>query len=126
MPRLKQTTLAFAFLAASPSVAGAATYYCPWADTVVQIDLSEDQTLAKVKDGGASIRHKSALPTVAAKETIGAATVDTLTFTLNESGYLFTFELQYWSDGDDVRLRNVRQRQSDKQMMTQSGWCISK
>lgn len=101
----------------------AETWYCPWADTVVRIELNHDKTLGWIEDGTGSLRYPD--PLFVNQKTIeyGATAVESLEATESQNGWRNVFLLEYWKP-DSVRLVNKRFRLEDGNVWTQRGWCI--
>ena len=90
----------------------------------MQIDLLADRALVRVKDGAVSLGRRAPYMTEKTIKTFGAARVETVKFVLDESGFIFTFELEFWED-IGVNLSNTRTLRSSGKTWEQSGWCIA-
>lgn len=114
--------VAMVFFAAT-SAANAATYYCPWADTVVKIEMSEHGETAIVTDAAQSIHQGEPAKVSTVVRMSGGTEFTSLEFAFSADGFDYFFNLQLWARS--AKLENHRQRKSDKQVFKNSGWCFT-
>ncbi len=111
-------------LLAVPRNALSEVFFCPWADTVVRIELVEGRSRALVETGSGNFDPSQPIPTIQGIKSMGAADVGTVEFSARDGGYHNIFQLEFWSAG--VMLNNIRMRPDEDRIFRNYGWCLQR